>query len=158
VSLSDVKIRAAKPKGKKFKLFDGAGLYIEVSPTGGKFWRWKYRFGGKEKRLTLGVYPVVSLKAAREKRDTARQQLATGVDPSEARKASRPPRMERITSKPLPVNGTRVFRLVGSQAMATAYSGGWRETYSLGLGRDRSERSNRPNCYPCSVGSKTGEP
>lgn len=87
--LTDTAIRSAKPRAKAFKLFDGGGLYLEVSPAGGKWWRWKYRCGGKEKRLSLGVYPDVSLKAAREKRDTARQQLAAGIDPGQARKAEK---------------------------------------------------------------------
>lgn len=89
MALTDVAIRSAKPQSKTVKLFDGGGLYLELSHTGGKWWRWKYRFGGKEKRLSLGVYPTVSLKAARAKRDTARQQLAAGVDPGQARKAEK---------------------------------------------------------------------
>ncbi len=87
--LTDTAIRSAKPKDKTFKLFDGGGLYLEVNPAGGKWWRWKYRFGGKEKRLSFGVYPDVSLKVAREKRDAARQQFAAGTDPAEARKAEK---------------------------------------------------------------------
>ncbi|WP_027193394.1 Arm DNA-binding domain-containing protein [Megalodesulfovibrio gigas] len=54
VPLSDAKVRAAKPQDKPYKLFDGQGLYIEISPAGGKLWRWKYYFQGKEKRLALG--------------------------------------------------------------------------------------------------------
>ena len=87
--LTDTALRSAKPRTKAFKLFDGGGLYLEVSPAGGKWWRWKYRHGGKEKRLSLGVYPDVSLKAARAKREGARQQLAAGIDPGEARKAEK---------------------------------------------------------------------
>jgi integrase len=87
--LTDTAIRSAKPKDKAFKLFDSRGLYLEVSAAGGKWWRWKYRFSGKEKRLSFGVYPDVTLKLAREKRDTARQQLAAGTDPGEARKAEK---------------------------------------------------------------------
>ncbi len=87
--LTDTAIRAAKPQVKASKLFDGGGLYLEVSPAGGKWWRWKYRYGGKEKRLSLGVYPDVSLKSSREKRDAARQQLAAGIDPGQARKAAK---------------------------------------------------------------------
>ena len=87
--LTDVSIRAAKPRQKTFKLFDSGGLYLEVSPAGGKWWRWKYRFGGKEKRLSFGVYPDVNLKAARKRRDEARQRLADGIDPGEARKAEK---------------------------------------------------------------------
>jgi integrase len=87
--LTDTAIRSIKPQDRPFKLFDSLGLYLEVSPAGGRWWRWKYRFGGKEKRISFGVYPDVSLKAAREKRDAARQQLAAGIDPGEARKAQK---------------------------------------------------------------------
>ncbi len=87
--LTDTAVRAAKPQAKARKLFDGGGLYLEVNPGGGKWWRWKYRFGGKEKRLSLGVYPVIGLKSARERRDAVRQQLAAGIDPGQARKAQK---------------------------------------------------------------------
>src|SRR5262245_61024564 len=87
--LTDITIRSAKPREKSYKLSDSGGLYLEVSATGSKYWRWKYRFAGKEKRLACGVYPDVTLKSAREKRDVARQQLAGGVDPGEARKAEK---------------------------------------------------------------------
>ena len=87
--LTDIKIRSAKPGDKAYKLFDSGGLYLEVSPGGSKYWRWKYRFGGKEKRLAFGVYPDVSLKAAREKRDIGRKQIGSGIDPGEARKAEK---------------------------------------------------------------------
>jgi len=87
--LTDTAIRNAKPVQKAKKLFDGGGLYLEVAPSGGKWWRLKYRFGGKEKRLSLGVYPDVSLKDARERRDTARKLLANEIDPSENRKAKK---------------------------------------------------------------------
>src|SRR5882724_5885445 len=87
--LRDTAIRAAKPKKKVYKLFDAGGLYLEVNPAGGKWWRWKYRFGGKEKRLSFGVYPDVLLKTARERRDVARKQVADGIDPGEARKAAK---------------------------------------------------------------------
>ncbi|WP_027175902.1 tyrosine-type recombinase/integrase [Desulfovibrio aminophilus] len=85
--LTDTAIRNAKPGPKPKRLFDGGGLYLEVSPAGAKLWRLKYRFGGKEKRLALGAYPAVSLAAARERRDEARKVLAQGVDPAAARKA-----------------------------------------------------------------------
>lgn len=87
--LTDVAIRSAKAQAKTLRLFDAGGLYLEVSPTGGKWWRWKYRFGGKETRISIGVYPDVSLKLAREKRDAARRQLAAGIDPGQARKAEK---------------------------------------------------------------------
>lgn len=68
---------------------DGGGMYLEVSPAGGKYWPFKYRFAGKEKRLALGVYPDVPLATAREKRDKARKTLAGGVDPGEAKKVDK---------------------------------------------------------------------
>ena len=90
--LTDTTIRNIKPGTKPQKLFDAGGLFILVAPNGGRWWRLKYRFGGKEKLLSLGIYPDVGLKEAREKRDALRKQIAAGVDPSGARrdeKASR---------------------------------------------------------------------
>lgn len=83
MKLSDARLRNLKTPGKHF---DGGGLYLEVTPTGGRYWRLKYRHGGKEKRLAFGVYPEVSLKAARERRDEARQLLAKGLDPMAVRR------------------------------------------------------------------------
>ncbi|MCA4902696.1 MAG: integrase arm-type DNA-binding domain-containing protein [Rhodocyclaceae bacterium] len=87
--LTDTALRAARPGPKPQKLFDGGGLYVEVAPSGGKWWRLKYRFGGKEKRISLGVYPDVSLKQARARRDKARRLLADRIDPGERRKAEK---------------------------------------------------------------------
>ena len=96
--LTDTAIRQARPRTKPFKLFDERGLYIEVRPGGGKWWRLKFRYGGKEKLLSLGTYPDVGLKLARERRDEARVLLATGVDPSANRKAVKAGRMDRNAS------------------------------------------------------------
>ena len=82
-------IRHARSSEKSRKMFDGGGLYLEISPKGYKWWRLKYRFGGKEKRLALGVFPVVPLKEARRRREEARQLLDRKIDPSEHRKAQR---------------------------------------------------------------------
>ena len=95
MSLTDTTIRHAQPRDKPRKLFDGRGLYLEVAPSGGKWWRLKYRFAGKEKRLSLGVYPDVSLKQARQRREEARQLLAREIDPSEYRKAQKAAREQR---------------------------------------------------------------
>jgi len=84
--LTDIQVKNAKPQDKAFKLSDGGGLYLEVLPTGGKSWRFKYVFGGKEKRLVFGLWPDVSLKLARQRRDDARSMVAEGVDPGEKRK------------------------------------------------------------------------
>ena len=85
--LTDPKCKNAKPKDKSYKLTDEKGLYLEVMPNGAKYWRMKYRYGGKEKRLAFGVYPEAGLKEARTKRDESRKLLADGADPGETRKA-----------------------------------------------------------------------
>ncbi len=87
--LTDSAIKTAKPKEKPYKLSDSHGLYLEVTPTGSKLWRLKYRLAGKEKKLAIGAYPIIGLQQARQRRDEARQQLADGVDPSEQRKAAK---------------------------------------------------------------------
>ncbi len=87
--LSDTEIRKAKPTASRQRLFDGGGMYLEVTPAGGKLWRLKYRFDGKEKLLSLGTYPEISLKEARKRREEGRQLLAEGTDPSAQRKAVR---------------------------------------------------------------------
>ena len=81
--LSEAKARNAKPKSKPYKLTDGEGLFLLVTPAGGKYWRLKYFFEGREKLLALGVYPEVSLSEARERRLQARRQLAAGKDPGQ---------------------------------------------------------------------------
>ena len=84
--LSDTSIRNEKPRDKDYKLSDGFGLHLLITPTGGKLWRMQYRFNGKQKLLALGQYPAVSLADARKRRDEARQLLANGVDPGEFKK------------------------------------------------------------------------
>jgi integrase len=85
MKLTNTACQGAKPKEKPYKLADGHGLYLEVMPSGSKYWRLKYRFGEKEKRLAIGVYPEVSLKDARDKRAEAREQLRNDIDPSVAK-------------------------------------------------------------------------
>src|SRR5680860_649059 len=84
--LTHTTVRNVKPADKSITLFDGGGLFLLVSPTGGKWWRLKYRYEGKGKLLSLGTYPAVTLKQARTKRDALRAQLAAGVDPGQMRK------------------------------------------------------------------------
>ena len=88
-SLSDAQARNAKPKPKPYKIADGEGLFLLVTPSGGKYWRLKYFFAGKEKLLALGVYPDITLADARERRAQARKVLAAGNDPAEARKEAK---------------------------------------------------------------------
>ena len=87
--LTDAKVRAAKASDKTRRLFDGGGLYLEITTAGGRYWRLKYRHGGKEKRLALGVYPEVSLADARQGRDEARMTIRAGEDPSAAKQAAK---------------------------------------------------------------------
>jgi integrase len=89
MSLTGIEIRSAKAAEKAIKLFDSGGLYLLVNPNGSRWWRLKYRYGGKERGISLGVYPEISLKRARAKRDEARRLVAEGVDPSAERKASK---------------------------------------------------------------------
>lgn len=89
MTLKDIEVRNAKPKEKMYRLFDGDGLYLEILPAGGKYWRFKYQFAGKEKRLAFGVYPEVSLADARERRSAARKMVATGNDPGQVKKEAR---------------------------------------------------------------------
>ncbi len=86
--LTDTNIRNAKPTGKVQKLSDGEGLYLHISTTGAKLWRMAYRFGGKQKTLSFGKYPTVTLQEARRRRAEAKEQLAAGLDPGEREEGS----------------------------------------------------------------------
>jgi len=89
MALTDTGIRRSKPTSKPYKLSDSGGLHLLVTSSGGKLWRWKYRFDGAEKLMALGRYPEVTLADARERRDTARRKLAKGVDPMAERMAEK---------------------------------------------------------------------
>lgn len=89
MALTDTTIRTAKPKAAQYKLHDEKGLFAIVRPTGGKLWRYKYRYQGKEKQFSIGTYPDVGLKEARQRRDEARQMLAAGKDPSAEKKRAK---------------------------------------------------------------------
>ena len=89
IPLTDMKVQKAKSKDKPISLFDGGGLYLLVTPSGGKLWRFKYRFNNKEKKLAFGSYPEISLQDARRKREDARRLLANNVDPDAVRKAQK---------------------------------------------------------------------
>ncbi|MFZ2066826.1 MAG: integrase arm-type DNA-binding domain-containing protein [Xanthobacteraceae bacterium] len=94
--LTDTNVRNSKPGPKPFKLSDGGGMYLLVTPDGARYWRLDYRFAGKRRTLALGVYPTVPLAGARERREEARRLLASAVDPSAARKATQ--RAARVAS------------------------------------------------------------
>ncbi len=96
--LTDTAIRKAKPADEPVKLSDERGLFLLIAPAGGKWWRFRYRFAGKYKSLSMGVYPDVSLAKARERREEARKLLADGIDPSENRKAQKSAKADRAAN------------------------------------------------------------
>ena len=118
--LSDTAIRKAKPADKIQRLFDGGGLYLEITPTGSKLWRQKYRHGGREKRLAHGTYPEVSLAEARARREAARKLLASGIDPGEHKKAEKAAGEERAANN---------FEAVAREWHGK-FSKGWAESHS----------------------------
>jgi hypothetical protein len=120
MTLPTHKIRNAKSGEKPMRLFDERGLYLEVSPASGKWWRLKYRFRGREKRLSLGVYLDVPLNDARDRRDAARKLLGNGIDPSENRKATKSAQSERASNS---------FEVVTREWFAK-YSAAWAESHS----------------------------
>jgi len=89
MAFTDTEIRKAKSKDKAYRMSDGGGLYLWLTPAGGKLWRWKYRHNGEEKLMSFGKYPDVSLALARERRNDARKLLAAGTDPMVQRKADK---------------------------------------------------------------------
>ena len=122
MALTDTAIRTAKPKSKSYKLSDSGGLYLEIAPSGGKWWRYKFNFDDKENRISLGTYPDVSLAQARDKHREARKLLANGVSPSENRKAT------KIANK---LNATNSFELVARE---------WWNSYMKGKADSHKEK------------------
>lgn len=115
--LTDSAIRAAKPQDRPYKLTDGCGLHLHVAPAGGKWWRLRYRCNGREQMLSLGIYPDVTLKEARQRRDEIRRQLTAGIDPSAARKA------EQASAQ-----GADSFETLAREWFGK-FSAGWSESY-----------------------------
>lgn len=118
--LTDTAVRNAKPGPKPVKMYDESGLFLLLQPNGGKWWRFKYRFGGKEKLLSFGTYPEVSLKDAREKRDQARKQIAAEIDPGEHRKAHKVAKQDRAANS---------FEVIAREWFGK-YSPNWAPTHS----------------------------
>lgn len=119
MALTDTKIKSAKPAEKPYKLYDERGLFLLVVPTGGKRWRFKYRFDDKEKLLALGTYPDVGLKDAREGRDAARKLIAQSIDPGLQRQAQKAAKQEQLADS---------FELVAREWHAK-FSPAWAENH-----------------------------
>jgi integrase len=131
--LSDTAIRNAKSPEKPIKLADGGGLYLLLKPNGAKWWRLDYRFAGKRKTLSMGVYPDVGLKSARDRRDEAKRLLAEGIDPGEERKIQKAARSERAENS---------FEVVAREWFAK-FSPNWADSHSVKIIR-RLERDVFP--------------
>lgn len=93
MALTDLAIKHAKAKNRPYTMTDGGGLGIEVSPAGGKVWRWRFRYDGKHQTLTIGKYPSISIAKARLARDEAREQVHAGYHPSRVKQAQKLRRM-----------------------------------------------------------------
>ncbi|MEO5346507.1 MAG: integrase arm-type DNA-binding domain-containing protein, partial [Magnetococcus sp. YQC-9] len=132
--LTDIACRNVKPTDKQVKLPDKKGLFLLVAPSGGKWWRFRYMIAGREKMLSLGVYPDVSLKLARERRDEARRLLAEGIDPGEKRKKEK---------SVAPVNDPDSSFEMISRQWIKKMSPTWSETHT-GLVTSRLERDVFP--------------
>ena len=133
MALTITAIRNAKPGEKAQRMYDGGGLYLEIAASGGKWWRLKYRYEGKEKRISLGVYSDVSLKEARGRRGEARKLLANDVDPREYRKAKKAAKAERASNS---------FESVALEWF-TKHSATWVESHA-----DRIIRRLRRDIFP----------
>lgn len=121
--LTDLACRKAKPQARPFKLSDSGGLYLEVSPKGHKWWRQKYRFNGKEKRLSLGVFPNVSLQQAREKQQAVKETLAKNIDPGVIRQE------EKTLAK---IKAAQTFQLVAEE-WHTLFKPKWSKSHADNL-------------------------
>ncbi|HCX5584122.1 TPA: integrase arm-type DNA-binding domain-containing protein [Escherichia coli] len=120
MSLTDIKAKNAKPLEKEYKLTDGFGMFLRVTPKGSKYWQMAYRFEGKQKLFSIGVYPAVSLSDARQRRDEARRLLAQGIDPNAKKQAE----VKELKAKR---DNTRTFRTVAKAWFATKTK--WSDDY-----------------------------
>lgn len=120
MSLTDIKAKNAKPLEKEYKLTDGFGMFLRVTPKGSKYWQMAYRFEGKQKLFSIGVYPAVSLSDARQRRDEARRLLAQGIDPNAKKQAE----VKELKAKR---DNTRSFRTVAKAWFATKTK--WSDDY-----------------------------
>lgn len=126
MKLTDKTIKNAKPQDKAYKLFDGGGLYLEVTAGGSKLWRLKYHYLGKEKRISLGHYPLITLAEAREKRDDAKKQLLRDIDPSAAKQDNR---------REIIRNAANTFEAIAREWHEIKKASGWSEDHAANVMR-----------------------
>jgi hypothetical protein len=119
MALTDTKVRSAKPEVKEYSLVDGDGMFLLVHPNGSKYWRFRFRFGGKQHLMAFGVYPETSLADARHKREEARKLVAAGIDPREHKRAVKEEQAKEIIT----------FEKVAREWLATNQK--WSEDHEL---------------------------
>ncbi len=131
--LTDIQVKNVKPQEKEITLFDGGGLHLLVTPSGGKLWRFKYRHQNKAKKMTLGAYPAITLADARVRREDAKKLLANGVDPGEMKKALKQATVELVENS---------FEIVAREWI-TKFSGQWSQVHTTTI-KDRLEKDVFP--------------
>jgi hypothetical protein len=146
MALTDTHVRNAKPKAQAYKLSDGGGMYLLVRPDGARYWRLDYRFAGKRRTLALGIYPTITLAAARARREDARVLLAQGADPSAAKKAKRRAALQASETSS---RGNGFTTSASDSPRAIAYKSwhGLKAMYSHKLVHDRLQKLMRPSCW-----------
>jgi hypothetical protein len=150
MALTDTEVRKSKPRSKPYRLTEAGGLHLFVTPSGGKLWRWKFRFRGKERLMAFGAYPEITLAMATEKHAEQRRLLKTGVSPMAARKAQK---AQKISEHGPESTRSRRWQRAGSnigakgriQAMSALSSGGSRRIFYRRLVTAPSQRSKRPS-------------
>jgi integrase len=141
--LSDIQVEKIKPQLKQITLFDGGGLFLLVKPSGSKLWRFKYCFEGKEKLISLGIYPEISLADARVRRDNAQKHLAHGIDPGAVRKAQ----------KKAETKATETFEIIACE-WHTKFAPSWKSGYAKTI-MSRLERDLFPWIGKCAMNEIT---
>ena len=110
MALTDIKIRGAKTKDRSYKLYDSGGLYLHILHSGGRVWRYKYNYNEKEKLLTLGKYPAIGLKLARELQNNAYILLSSGVDPAQAKQDRKAEKQKKELEKLAKIPTGKTFK------------------------------------------------
>ena len=137
MALTDTKVRSAKPEEKEYSLVDGDGMSLLVKPNGSKYWRFRFRFGGKQHLMAFGVYPEISLADARKKREEARRLVAAGIDPREHKRAVKEEQAKEIIT----------FEKVAREWLATNQK--WSEDHA-----NRVKKSLEDNIFPA-IGTRS---
>jgi hypothetical protein len=159
MALTDTAIRKAKPEAREYKMADGAGLYLLVTPAGGKLWRLKFRIDGREKKLSIGSYPEISLADARRRRDEARELIALGKDPAREKQQAKH-RAQVAAGDTFAEIGREYLdkRIREGMAKATTIKNEYHLTcLAPALGACPSPQLAPPTCWPCCACLKTGQ-